>query len=76
MKGDVDHVSKILLTSPKAARNGRNRARMPQEAQELAMLGMLLGNPTPGKEKGVTVARNPLELLVAGVRFELTTFGL
>ena len=28
------------------------------------------------KEKGVTVSRNPLELLVAGVRFELTTFGL
>jgi hypothetical protein len=27
-------------------------------------------------KKGATVARNPLELLVAGVRFELTTFGL
>ena len=27
-------------------------------------------------KKGVTVARNPLDCLVAGVRFELTTFGL
>jgi hypothetical protein len=28
------------------------------------------------KKKGYGFLRNPLELLVAGVRFELTTFGL
>ena|GEM_PF-2944077 len=36
----------------------------------------LVTNPALCKIKGATVARNPLELLVAGVRFELTTFGL
>jgi hypothetical protein len=40
------------------------------------MLGMLLGKGDQEKKQGVAISRNSLFSLVAGVRFELTTFGL
>jgi len=43
--------------------------------------GIIVANPSGKKQqtvkkKGLRFWRNPLDILVAGVRFELTTFGL